>query len=242
MGRRVILVALQVILVLIVAALIFDLPLALEGLIRKESFFQGKPTTFWRHQLQGRGPEFHRAFAAFERAGPAGIDVLLEILATGSSTEKQGVIAILKGMGVSAKSAVPALNVMLEDRDNAMRVQAADSIFEINQEADDLIPTLILALEDDRDEVCKEAASLLGRMGPAARPAVPALVAGLRNEKPRVREWSAAALSKLGSSANTAVPALERACQDEHAGVAAAASAALREIRLAGATVSPQVP
>lgn len=235
MIRRTWFILAQIIVVLVVAALIFDLPLLLQGFLGNESFFQGKPTTYWKHQIQGRGRDHQAAVAAFQKGGSKGIEVLIEILQTGTETQRQGAIAVLRGMGPAAKSAVPALQVMLDDRDPRTRIQAAEAVFEISQDAEDVVPVLILALHDERDEICQEAASAITRLGPAASAAVPPLIAALRDENPRVRGWAVAALGKLGATAADAIPSLEDACKDENPGVAAAAVTAIRAIRSSGA-------
>jgi HEAT repeat protein len=230
MRRGALLLLVEIAAVAVVAAIIFDLPLVLEGFWRRESFFQGKPTTYWKHQLAGRGADFGVAQANFRKHGADGLPVLKEILRTGSEVERQNALAIMRDMGPIAKECLPDFHVMLLDTDPMFRVRAAEAIFKITRETDDVAPALVAALREDNDQICKEAALALGRMGAAAEAAVPALVMSLRDPAPRVRAWSAAALGELGAHAQSAAEDLQDACKDKDPSVAAAAAAALRRV------------
>jgi HEAT repeat protein len=231
MRKSVLLLLAHAVIVLVVGAIIFDAPLAVEGWLSHESFFAGKPTTYWKHQLERTGREFQLAQAEFRRKGTEGLPVLTEILKDGTPAQRQGALTVLRGMGPAAKEAVSAVYVLLADKDGMARVQAAEAVYQISRETDELVPVLIQALQDDRDEVRNAAAQALGRIGPAARESVPALVLALQENQPAARAFAAKALGWMGPAAKDAVPALEEACKDPDPNVGATAVNALRRIR-----------
>ena len=103
--------------------------------------------------------------------------------------------------GPDAKTAVPAIMVLLKDKDQDIRRAAIGALGEIGPEAKTAIPSLIALLKDSA--IRREATKALGKMGAEAASAVPPLT-DLLNDK-HVRWCVIEALGKIGP---TAIPAL----------------------------------
>jgi HEAT repeat protein len=108
-------------------------------------------------------------------------------------------------MGMAAKAAVPVLLHSLANTNasTAIRANAADTLAQIQAEADLVVPTLIKYLKDPEPMVQEHAASALAWFGNDARPAVPALIDLLKNPDANVKTSAAQALKAIDPQAAT---------------------------------------
>jgi len=106
-----------------------------------------------------------------------------------SSSAIRKMAAIRLGLaGPSARSAVAALQASLEDEDTVVEVQAANALWSIERNADDILPVLTELLEAENTAVSVAAVYVLGRIRSDASAALPEL---------RERLTSAEQLEKL---------------------------------------------
>src|SRR5438132_9378996 len=102
--------------VLLLAAVYLDPTCTLQGVLKRDSFFRGKPTTYWRKALNDSTPSVHlETLQQLKEGGPSAVPVLVELLkgAPNSDWEAAKVrwlaAEILGQIGAEAKGAVPAL-------------------------------------------------------------------------------------------------------------------------------------
>ncbi len=165
------------------------------GLLRGESFQDGRPTSYWIDQL---------------KEADAG--------------KRQEAAAALGRIGPEAKKGVPALALALKDSDKLVRLKAALALFQIGAESADAVPALCDALQDEIPLVRLQAALALRLIGPKAGAAVPALIQALRDPENRipqpgflksVAQVAAMALGRIGPDAKDAIAALAEIAYDK---------------------------
>jgi HEAT repeat protein len=105
---------------------------------------------------------------------------------------------------VEARSAIPALTKLLDDRDPDVRWLVARALADLGADSSTLVPVLIQQKE----------LGTLGRLGAEAAPAVPALVAQLKEADAVLATRIADALGQIGPAAKDAVPALKKTLAD----------------------------
>lgn len=120
----------------------------------------------------------------------------------------------------------------LKDRDDLVRVRAAEALGRFGAKAGGAIPALQLALKDRDAVVRRAAAASLAQVGAEA---VPALALALSDRDSDVRKHVAVALGTVGPPARGALDALRAASRDADEEVATAARDAIGRIT-AGAT------
>jgi len=124
------------------------------------------------------------------------------------------------------RDAIPELVEGLEDKDEAVRREAARALGKIGATA--AVPSLVVALSDAPDDLVRaSAAEALGRIGSRATVAIPALIAALKHADDGVCEAAACALVKIGLPA---APALIEAVTDDDRRLHLRAAAVLTEI------------
>jgi HEAT repeat protein len=131
----------------------------------------------------------------------------------------------------------PALREALNDKDAAVRLEAAIGLAKLGGEAATAaLSTLQAAARDKSHPDRLRAIEALGEIGPSAAPAVPLLVLALREEGP-VRLRAVEALGRIGPPAREAAPALERVLSDPD--LQARAAIALWEVGREAETTVP---
>lgn len=119
--------------------------------------------------------------------------------------------AAMKGAPVIGDAALPLLARGLEDKDAAVRAQAAGSLAGFKEKAAPLVPALRKALKDPESRVRHEAAWTISQTGEAAVPAIPDLVLLFDGGTSDDRRALEKALVKLGEpAAPPVVKLLER--------------------------------
>lgn len=103
----------------------------------------------------------------------------------------------------------------LKSDDAKERVEAAQALGSIGDEADVAVPSLANMMLKDSDRAARiEAALALYKMAPASREALPELICAVSTDEPFVRMNAVQALGRLKTDAHDAVPALIEALGD----------------------------
>ncbi len=133
-----------------------------------------------------------------------------------------------------ADRAVPALRILLHDRDIDLGLAATTALERYGPAAASAIPDLIEASRTT-DVVLRVAAlKTIAGIGSGAESAVPAVATALQDQEPRVRQTAAEVLGQFGPLARDAEPALRAALNDSSGDVRRAVSDALLNILQVG--------
>jgi hypothetical protein len=103
------------------------------------------------------------------------LEQLTADLAHSSAAIRQAAAIRLAMAGPAAKCASEALHAELDDPNLVVRVYAAQALWALEKNSDDLLPILVDLLNVETPNVSLAAAYVLGMMRSAARPALPAL-------------------------------------------------------------------
>lgn len=103
---------------------------------------------------------------------------------------------------------VAALVAQLTANDVDQRLQAAETLGQMAEQAQDAAPALVRACADVAEEVREAAVGALESLGPPASTDVKTLTALLAEDNADVAYWAATLLGRLGADAREAVPAL----------------------------------
>ncbi|HMC67337.1 MAG TPA: HEAT repeat domain-containing protein, partial [Gemmataceae bacterium] len=240
--RKRLIVSLAVLLGVCGIAVVADPTCVLLGLLRNESFYQGRPTTYWSREIERlQGTKSTSWLDTCQ-------DWFLNLFRSNGPLTKDE-LALLKGR----REAVPVLKELLRDKTPFVRWTAAFELFYTkNAEPTELIPALCEALQDPDDYSTRScAAKMLECLVPdpetemavpalilalndtpkfrirvcvsgmahnilyrlGAR-AVPALIEGLKDPDIARRREVARVLGRIGLEARAAVPALHEALND----------------------------
>jgi HEAT repeat protein len=211
------------------------------GHLRGESFFQGRPTNYWRQALQNSDPASRTAAVeTLKQGGASAVAVLVELLKDDRSNDwsaaevRWTAAEILGELGTDAAKATPDLLAALHDPDAHVRSVAALMLQKVGAPPEQAVPPLI-GLLDGNDRL--RAVEVLSQYRGDARAAVPRLKELLKDPQPDMR-WSAAmTLGEIGPEAREAVPALVSALNDEHALVREHAAESLGLVGVADSAV-----
>ncbi len=169
------------------------------------------------YALDGLGPLAKRA-----------IPELIRMLGTDDPIERGLAMAVLRHVAPgNTQEAVPALIVLLDDPDNAIRTSAVITLGSVAPAANETVLAIASALADRDSSIRMVAAKTLRELGPVAKIAVPQLAKALRDPNDDVRRLAAVALGSIGTDANASFPDLMVALQDKSPQVSEAATDAL---------------
>ncbi len=169
------------------------------GLLRREPFYRGRPTTYWARALHDPAGQAEAA-RALKDGGAAAAPVLTDLLqgrgGWGSTEVRCRAAELLAEAAPDAPGAVTTLEAAVSDPDPHVRAVAIAAVGELAPKSEAAVPALVRAL-DGPDRLA--ASKALARFGPAARPAVPALVEVLKSDGDATVRWNAArTLGKIG--------------------------------------------
>ncbi len=211
------------------------------GLLKKESFYESRPTTYWSRTIVAVGeakagnkppswvekvqsfvgidPLDHAAAIARLEKAPEAIHVLRGLLKDRNAyVRARAAIALFSLYGVPDQELVPALGEALSVKDPEIRFYAMLALDELGPAVQPVIPALIEALGDQEPwrqtslyYVPRISQRILFRLGPSA---IPSLVKALDNRNPDIRAGAAAALGLIGSDSAPVVQALTKALKD----------------------------
>jgi HEAT repeat protein len=173
-----------------------------------------------------------RTLSIIGKDAAAAVRPLTEALKSGDPKFRaEAAYAIGNIGGDAARPAVKGLQEALTDRDNTVRVFAAQALFLIERRGEELVPVLVGVMKDRDPGVRSRAANALGNMGDQARAAVPALNDALKDANPSLKLTAATALGKIGSPAVVAYANLQELAKDDTIPeIKKAASTAMRQI------------
>jgi len=224
--KRLLLWSVLLLLFLGLAAVLLDIPVIVEGYLRHESFFQGKPTTYWKTKLGSHDKslanpdrDFQLALKEFKRGGSKAVPVLLESLKDPPPLVRERAVKVLGELGADAAEAVPDLIEKLGDTNDRVRLQAEEALKQVVREADKTgskeIRTVLTQALRHRDNLVRvPVAELLFKMEGVATPYAPVVIEALKDDRDDVRERAAITLGRMGPRAVKAVPALVQALSD----------------------------
>jgi len=170
------------------------------GLLNDESFYRGRPTTYWSRKIRAWHKLPHeeqqrcwREDPGFESPlfdpDPSAVPVLIELLVDRDVGVHCLACNKLGNLGPDAKAAVPALAAMLRHHDVFYRRRASHTLACIAPEATPALGVLIEGLRDEDAWVSYHCAMALGRIGPGAKVAFPVLMEALKCPKAQVAAY-----------------------------------------------------
>ncbi len=231
MRKPVLLVCLLIVLGLLVAGLAFDPTRTGIGYLRGETFFEGRPTSYWGSALVSDPATRSDAIAKLQKPDESSVEVLVALVEDKSTApEVRWTAAELLGkMGSAAEEAGPTLLAALHDPDPHVVAVAAAALPKVGVPAEEAVPALIEML---RDPYYVIAARALSEYKGDALPALDALVKVLEDKSLDVEaRWNAArTLGKLGPAGADAIPVLTAHLKDEEATVREHSAEALGDI------------
>jgi hypothetical protein len=193
------------------------------GLLRDESFYKGRPTSYWSGAIKSWAANFYALPPAPLPPAPTWYGRLRAVLAGLTAADDA-----LPGAGGDPK-AIPVLIELLRDKDAVVREWAAGNLAMMpsNPEAahtfatnlPKAVPALIEVLRDEDRGVRQRAAECVRMWAPAmgtkAQAALPILTDLLRDDAPGVRWEAVAALAEIEPRAEVTVPLLLPLMADE---------------------------
>jgi len=106
----------------------------LVGLVRRDSFFHGRPTSYWRFALKDQfsgNPDRELA-----QGGKEAVPVLIELLNGEGRNVRRDAAKVLGWIGPPARAAIPALEAAMEEEDFVLRFTAGQALKRIAPEED----------------------------------------------------------------------------------------------------------
>jgi HEAT repeats len=159
----------------------------IQGWLRNESFYRGRPTTYWHEALLREGeklagqpkwydhllsrlgfprPARHESFVP---GNASAVDL-------GGSAGHVGLGGIAERMLGGDPNAIPVLGELLKEQDDRLRYAACRTLTRPGLPAQKIIPPLVEALSDSNVDIRLLATNKLGELGPEAKSAVPGLI------------------------------------------------------------------
>lgn len=138
-------------------------------------------------------------------AGPSVGRYLTEV-----NSQDDGAIDALRKIG--GPSAIRAFTKLVDDRDEHVRLEAAEHLIDHGEDASKLVPLVTVGLANRESR--RKATRLLGDLGREATPALPALTALLPEADEALFASLAKTLGQIGPGAKETVPALKKAWAD----------------------------
>lgn len=205
-------------LVAMIALLILEPTRIGMGFLRGESFYQGRPTSYWKLGLADDSPSTRLETVHQLKAGGAdAVPVVVALIGENrgeswEAIERRWTLAeILGAIGPPAAPAVPVLVELLQDPDHQVRSVAALALGQIGPTAKQAVTPLI-TLVNSREKL--PAIKALGYLRGEAKEAVPVLIPNLKDPELDVRWTTAKALDHIGPDAKAALPALAELLKD----------------------------
>jgi HEAT repeat protein len=155
--------------------------------------------------------------AVLERLGPVALSGLVDSLREGNTETSRGAAEVLGLMGPRATVSLPGLTGLLQDRDPAVRLFAAQAAVRIDPErAKEIVPVLVPLVLGGEQQIATMAAAILADLGPDARTGLPVLATALQSPVERVFVRAAGVIGRMGQAAKPVAPALAAALARPH--------------------------
>ncbi len=185
-------------------------PMTLQGFLRGESFYKGRPTSYWKDEIkQAINATRPRPTSVLDRlvrwnqsgpprlGEPAALPVLTELLSDLDPEVRMYAAGALIDKGSWAEPVLPRLKELLQDEDPRIRRTAVYAVNSVETRTDVKIHLFAGMLKDDDSFVRMIVAELLGRIGAGSDEAVTALKESLHDEAKEVRIMATKSLTKL---------------------------------------------
>jgi|GEM_PF-3102507 len=163
------------------------------------------------------------------RVEARGIKALVETLQF-EPTLRVPAAFVLGPMGKRARSAVPQLLKLIEDKDKNVRLWSLKALGDIDLRNTEVIAAIVRLLRDPDPDVRRVALNFVIQLGPAATGAGPILVDVLQDADAGIRLRACMAFKRLEADGKAGIPALITRLSDYDADVRAAAVEALSKI------------
>jgi HEAT repeat protein len=173
------------------------------GWVKGEAFYQGRPTSYWRIELEQWDPYAHgssyepswleknlpKPISSFlgkpvwplQNVDPEATGVLIELMADEDQKIRGSAFYGLRRIGPRAQAATPALARMLHDP--VRRWHAATVMADIGVVNDDLIQMFVTGLNQKEDPGIRYGVALnLAKLGEKATPALPQIIETLLSD------------------------------------------------------------
>jgi HEAT repeat protein/lysophospholipase L1-like esterase len=167
---------------------------------------------------------------------PGDVPILAKLVATGTPTFRTEAAWALGQLGAGARSAWAPLAAVLDQADEATRLEAARALGRIG--ARDASPALFHALADNRQGVRWAAADALAAIGLLPGDDAARLRDALANPDDYVRAFAAWELGELGAPASEEAASVAPLLADPVAGVRSAAATALGRLGKGGPAIA----
>lgn len=190
------------------------------GLVRGESFYQGRPTSYWRGVVKDRAvrllytslapppPTFFEETQEYlkrlltkeveippSKKDLAALPVYIDLLGDEDADVRWYAAWTIGNMGPLAKTAIPRLSSLLQDDNSLIRHSTVHAIASIEgREGVDLVLSL---MKDQEPPVRRRVANLLGESGQKSEAVLSALREALNDPDEQVRVEAAQALKAL---------------------------------------------
>jgi HEAT repeat protein len=156
------------------------------------------------------------AFAILTTIGPDAVPALIAELSKQDGKHTASVLYTLSNIGPGAAPAIPNFITILNGKDRALAVQAADLLPNLGPDAKSAIPHLLAALNGNDHNLRIVSAQSLVRMDKVqAKHAIAPLVEVLRGDNVNDRQRALWLLNGFGADAKPAVPALVEMLKSE---------------------------
>jgi hypothetical protein len=190
------------------------------GLLRHESFFQGRPTSYWARRLDCKVQELKaNPRWALKKAIPIK-DFLIGESYINYEMDRDSTLPVVTAVFLDEMprrdadpAALPVLRELLKDDRPEVRWAAIVILGNLRSEPSTASALLKWSLRDKDPWVRQSAAWAIADLGSGGKECVPDLIESMKNkETKRAAVW---ALGKIGPQAQRAIPALVAALNDE---------------------------
>jgi HEAT repeat protein len=180
-----------------------------------------------------------RCMQLFREMGQGGLDGLRIGLERDDPVIRESCLKAIGQLGPQAAEAVPAVRLRLKDQEPALRVLAARTLWQVNQDTTTL-PVLLAIVAGKDARARADAIGVIFLFKPMPREAIPALEAALNESDPRTRVSAAAALFHMDGRTKDTLPVLLAGFKDSSGfGPRLVARDALAQMRDAAREIVP---
>lgn len=183
------------------------------GLLRWESFYDGRPTSYWRAQIQALHRDPSREVRVYRALRSSILGKPMRLLGIG---EPVPIPPLYRTPVERDPEAVPVLAELLGDADATVRLYAVGNLAWMRRGAEAAVPALVRLFGQEHDPEARAlSARALGAIGPGAAAATPALRAALTDVDLLIRVSAARALWQIDRQAAPILPVLYEALASE---------------------------